>query len=84
MAWLDGNDLVGKTMVDFGCGSGLLAIAAAKLGAARVYAVDNDPQAIQATSDNAVANHVSDIVKVVAPPAIAPSPTPGNMTILFP
>lgn len=64
MQWLDANPVDGKTIVDFGCGSGILAIAAAKLGARQVFAIDNDPQALQATMENAEANHVTDVVCV--------------------
>jgi ribosomal protein L11 methyltransferase len=46
-------------VLDYGCGSGVLAIAAAKLGAARVDAVDVDPQALAATTDNARANGIA-------------------------
>ena len=60
LEWLDATDLVGKTVIDFGCGSGVLAIAALKLGAARVLGVDNDPQALAASRDNAERNGVSD------------------------
>lgn len=60
LKWLDGLDLKGKTVIDFGCGSGILAIAALKLGATKVYAVDIDPQAITATQENARRNQVLD------------------------
>lgn len=60
LEWLDALDLAGKDVLDFGCGSGILAIAALKLGAARAVAVDNDPQAITATLDNAERNTVLD------------------------
>jgi ribosomal protein L11 methyltransferase len=46
-------------VLDLGCGSGILALAAAKLGAARVVAVDNDPQAVKATNENVGANDVT-------------------------
>ncbi|WP_127960022.1 50S ribosomal protein L11 methyltransferase [Serratia microhaemolytica] len=59
LQWLDGLDLSGKTVIDFGCGSGILAIAALKLGAARAIGIDIDPQAIQASRDNAERNGVS-------------------------
>lgn len=59
LEWLDGAELRGKTVVDFGCGSGILAIAAARLGAAEVWAVDHDPQALLATRANAAANGVA-------------------------
>jgi len=52
LEWLDQQDLQDKQVVDYGCGSGVLAIAAALLGAKRVVAVDNDPQAITATAAN--------------------------------
>ncbi|HPQ95638.1 MAG: 50S ribosomal protein L11 methyltransferase [Thiothrix sp.] len=58
LEWLDGADLAGKTVLDYGCGSGILAIAALKLGAASVLAVDIDPQALQATADNARRNGI--------------------------
>ncbi|HPE60540.1 MAG: 50S ribosomal protein L11 methyltransferase [Thiothrix sp.] len=58
LAWLDGADLAGKTVLDYGCGSGILAIAALKLGAAGVLAVDIDPQALQATAENARRNGI--------------------------
>lgn len=60
LEWLDGADLGGRTLLDFGCGSGILAIAALKLGAARAIALDHDPQAIEATLANAAANGVAD------------------------
>src|SRR6201992_1137052 len=53
LQWLDSLDLADKPVIDFGCGSGVLAIAALKLGAARVIGVDNDEQAILASRDNA-------------------------------
>lgn len=60
LQWLDGLDLAGKTVIDFGCGSGILAIAALKLGAARAIGIDIDPQAIQSSGDNARRNGVED------------------------
>ncbi len=60
LEWLDSVELKGKTLIDYGCGSGILAIAALKLGAAKVYAVDIDPQAILATKENAKRNKVFD------------------------
>lgn len=60
LAWLDGLSLEGKTVIDFGCGSGILAIAALKLGASHAIGIDIDPQAIQASMDNAQRNNVSD------------------------
>ncbi len=60
LEWLDGLDLDGKTMLDFGCGSGVLAIAALKLGCSHAVATDIDHQAILATNENAANNAVSD------------------------
>lgn len=57
--WLADAPLAGKTVLDYGCGSGLLAIAALKLGARRATAVDIDPQALLATRDNARINGVA-------------------------
>ncbi|MBN8737003.1 MAG: 50S ribosomal protein L11 methyltransferase [Xanthomonadales bacterium] len=59
LEWLDACDLADKTIIDYGCGSGVLAIAALKLGAARALGVDNDPQALTASRDNAVRNGVA-------------------------
>ena len=63
LRWLDAlagrGELQGRDVLDFGCGSGILALAAIKLGAARAIGVDNDPQAILATADNAQRNRVS-------------------------
>ena len=67
LAWLDGLDLDGKTVLDFGCGSGILALAALKLGAARAVGVDNDPQALIASVDNAQRNSVADRLAVYTP-----------------
>jgi len=59
LEWLDGLDLTGCTVLDYGCGSGILAIAALLLGAERAIGVDNDPQALVATHDNAVRNGIA-------------------------
>ncbi len=58
LEWLSGEELGNKTVVDYGSGSGVLAIGAALLGADRVIAVDNDPQAITATLDNSQRNNI--------------------------
>ena len=54
--WLVQNDITGKVVIDYGCGSGVLALAAAALGASHVYAVDIDPQALAASRSNAERN----------------------------
>lgn len=62
LRWLDQlsaeGELQGRTVLDFGCGSGILALAALKLGAAAAVGVDNDPQALTATADNGERNGV--------------------------
>ena len=65
LEWLDAQALGGKTLIDFGCGSGILAIAALKLGARHVIAVDHDPQAVLATRGNAARNRVDDRIEVL-------------------
>jgi ribosomal protein L11 methyltransferase len=62
LEWLDGHDVRGRRVVDYGCGSGILGIAAARLGAATVVCVDNDPQALEATAVNAERNGVAEQV----------------------
>ena len=69
LEWLDGQELTGKRVVDYGCGSGILGIAAALKGAGRVICVDNDPQALEATLDNASRNDVSRGIDCLAPDA---------------
>ncbi len=59
LAWLDAQPLKGKRLIDYGCGSGILAIAAALLGAEPVIAVDNDPQALIACNNNRAMNNIS-------------------------
>ncbi len=60
LQWLDSQPLQGKSVIDFGCGSGILAIAALLLGADKAVATDIDPQALIATHDNACKNGVED------------------------
>jgi ribosomal protein L11 methyltransferase len=75
LEWLDRHPPRGLTVIDYGCGSGILAIAAAKLGATSVHAVDIDAQAITASRDNARLNDIHSGFDVqlptnfVAPPA---------------
>lgn len=59
LQWLDENIQGEESVLDYGCGSGILAIAAMKLGAGRAIGVDIDPQAIQASFDNATQNQVA-------------------------
>ena len=71
LQWLDAiaasDGLAGASVLDFGCGSGILALAALKLGAARAVGVDNDPQALIATTDNANRNGVAERLAVFLP-----------------
>jgi ribosomal protein L11 methyltransferase len=74
LEWLDSLDLAGKRVIDFGCGSGILAIAALKLGAASAVGVDNDPQALTASADNAERNDVGDRLALFLPEDFADEP----------
>jgi ribosomal protein L11 methyltransferase len=76
---LDSLPVSGRNVIDYGCGSGILGIAALKLGAAHVLAVDIDPQALLATRDNAIRNGVSPNIEVrgVDAAGIAPRTAPG-------
>lgn len=67
LTWLDGLDLRGKTVVDFGCGSGILSLAALKLGAKEVIGIDIDPQALDASLENAKRNGVEDRLSLYLP-----------------
>ena len=67
LEWLDANPPVEKNIIDFGCGSGILAIGAILLGANHAEAIDLDPQALLATMDNAEKNNVSEKIKTYLP-----------------
>jgi ribosomal protein L11 methyltransferase len=64
LAWLDAHLERGARVIDYGCGSGVLALAAAKLGAAAVHCYDIDPQALRAARDNARANRLQRRVRI--------------------
>lgn len=70
LEWLDSQELAGSSVLDYGCGSGVLALAALKLGAARALAVDVDPQALVATRDNARRNGLEARLSVRAADAL--------------
>ena len=72
LEWLASHDLTDKTVIDYGCGSGILAVAAILLGANSAYAVDIDPQAITATRSNALKNKVEDKIKTYLPEQFTP------------
>ena len=68
LEWLDQQgDWSNKVLIDYGCGSGILAITAAKLGVAHVWAVDIDPQALLATQANAEKNQVTMLISTLLP-----------------
>lgn len=69
LQWIDGHVFAGQNVVDYGCGSGVLGIAAALKGANRVVCVDNDPQALEATAANAERNNVTPQIVCQAPDA---------------
>ncbi|MDM8557826.1 50S ribosomal protein L11 methyltransferase [Candidatus Parabeggiatoa sp. HSG14] len=68
LEWLaEQTDLSDKTLIDYGCGSGILSITAIKLGAKHVWAVDHDSQALEATKDNAKKNEIDTAISGVLP-----------------
>ncbi len=71
LEWLAGLDLAGRRLLDFGCGSGILAIAALALGAQGATALDIDPQALLATRDNARRNGCDARMQVADPAGLA-------------
>ena len=69
--WLDNNLIQNQHVIDYGCGSGILSIASVLLGASKVYAVDNDPQAITATLNNMEKNRISNqLIQALVPEAL--------------
>jgi ribosomal protein L11 methyltransferase len=72
LRWLDRIDLRDRVILDYGCGSGILAIAALKLGARQAIAVDHDQQALDASVDNALANGVLERLAVAHPDRLPP------------
>lgn len=76
LQWLDEHGAAHDEVIDYGCGSGILAVAAAKLGAKHVWAVDNDPQALIATNDNAEKNKVAEKITAVLPDDLPVMQTP--------
>jgi ribosomal protein L11 methyltransferase len=72
LEWLASHDLTDKVVIDYGCGSGILAVAAVLLGAKQAHAIDIDPQAITATLSNAEKNQVSDKISCYLPEQFTP------------
>ena len=79
LEWIDAQTFQGATVIDFGCGSGVLGIAAALKGAVTVMCVDNDPQALLATNENAARNHVGSNIVTSDGTQFAPGSGPGNI-----
>ena len=79
LEWMDAHNFDAETVVDYGCGSGVLGIAAAIKGAKAVDCVDNDPQALTATVDNAKRNRVEDNINSMAPERF----TPGSADVVL-
>ena len=79
LGWLEGKDLNGGTVLDYGCWSGILAIAALKLGAAAAHGIDIDPQALTASAENARKNGVEARLTLGYP--AAPPPPPADVVV---
>ena len=77
LQWLERSMPAGARIIDYGCGSGILAIAAARLGARDVVGIDIDPQALIATRDNALRNQVA----VTVQGSDAPAPAPAQVVV---
>ncbi len=75
LEWLDTLDPAGRHVLDYGCGSGVLAVAALKLGAAHATGIDNDPQAVTASRDNASRNGVGERLDLYLPDDAPDTPT---------
>ena len=81
LEWLDGHACTGAQVIDYGCGSGILGIAALLLGAARVRAVDIDPQALIATRDNANRNAIATERLLVGEPGLLDAAQPADVLL---
>lgn len=80
LEWLSEQDIQGKTVIDYGCGSGILAVAALKLGAHRAIATDIDARTLDVARDNAARNGVAERLQVCEPAALA-SATSADVVI---
>ncbi|KTD74423.1 50S ribosomal protein L11 methyltransferase [Legionella tucsonensis] len=74
LTWLEQADLKNKSVIDYGCGSGILSLAALKLGASAVHAVDIDKQALQATQNNVLANELDECKLSISMPEVLQKP----------
>lgn len=79
LEWLEGFQLDDRSVVDYGCGSGILAVAALRLGACIAYGVDTDVQALRASRDNAKRNGVSKQLRLLA--AAGPVPPAADVVM---
>lgn len=79
LEWLEGFPLHDRSVVDYGCGSGILAVAALRLGARIAYGVDTDVQALRASRDNAERNGVSQQLRLLA--AAGPAPPAADVVM---
>jgi ribosomal protein L11 methyltransferase len=79
LEWLDAVPPAGERVLDYGCGSGILALAALKLGASAAWAVDIDPQALLATRENALRNGLEGRLTVQP----ADGPLPGRFDVVL-
>ena len=81
LEWLATHEIAGRDVIDYGCGSGILGVAALLLGAASVRAVDIDPQALTATRDNAARNSIDPAQLVVGEPALLERAAPAGLLL---
>ena len=81
LEWLATHEIAGRDVIDYGCGSGILGVAALLLGAASVRAVDIDPQALTATRDNAARNRIDPAQLVVGEPALLERAAPAGLLL---
>ena len=79
--WLEKQSLQGKTLIDYGCGSGILGIAALLLGAEKVWAIDNDPQALLASRNNVQRNGIQDHRLVTLLPEQIPAEAKADIMV---
>jgi ribosomal protein L11 methyltransferase len=80
LAWLAAHPPLGLTVIDYGCGSGILAVAALKLGARRALGLDVDPQALSVSRTNAGRNGVAERLEL-AQPSTAAIPPPADLVL---
>lgn len=81
LEWLDANPPQNQTIIDYGCGSGILAIAALKLGARSALAIDIDPQALEATRTNGLYNQFDETTLKIASPEHSSEIVPADVLI---